>query len=64
VLSRRLAAERARLMRRFRRMRTEWLRRTRPEPKVAPLEPPRFVNLEVQPVTLRLVTGPRVVAST
>jgi CHAD domain-containing protein len=63
VLTRRLTAERSRLLRRFRRLRSEWTRRTRPEPQVAPLEPPRFVNLEVQPVTLRLVTGPRVVAS-
>jgi len=59
----RLAAERARLMRRFLRLRREWTDRTRPEPTVAPIVPPRFVNLEVQPVALRLVTGPRHVAS-
>jgi len=59
----RLAGERARLMRRFLRLRGEWAERTRPEPTVAAIEPPRFVNLEVQPVTLRLVTGPKHVAS-
>jgi len=59
----RLAGERARLMRRFLRLRAEWSERTRPEPMVATLESPRFVNLEVQPVTLRLVTGPKHVAS-
>lgn len=63
ALSGRLTAERARMLRRFRRLRREWMQRTRPEPQVAPLEPPRFVNLEAQPVTLRLVTGPRVVAN-
>lgn len=63
ALTARLTAERARLMRRFLRLRREWTARTRPDPTVAPLEAPRFVNLEVQPVTLRLVTGPKHVAS-
>jgi CHAD domain-containing protein len=62
-LEARLAAERARLMRRFLRLRGDWAERTRPEPTVAPIETPRFVNLEVQPVALRLVTGPKHVAS-
>ncbi len=62
ALTARLTAERARMLRRFRRLRREWMQRTRPEPQVATLEPPRFVNLEPQPVTLRLITGPRVVA--
>src|SRR6185436_9663347 len=47
-LTARLQAERTRLMRRFRRLRREWVTRTRPEPAVAPVEAPRFVNLEVQ----------------
>ena len=59
ALTARLGVERMRLRRRFRRLRAEWTRRTRPEPHVAPLEPPRFVNLEVQRVGLRLVTGVR-----
>ena len=63
ALCARLGDERARLVRRFLRLRREWLARTRPEP-MAPLEAPRFATLEVQPVTLRLVTGPRSVAST
>jgi CHAD domain-containing protein len=57
ALSARLRAERVRLMRRFRRLRREWVTRTRPEPAVAATETPRFVNLEVQRVGLRLVTG-------
>lgn len=64
ALEKRLITERARLFRRFLRFRREWRSRTRPEPLVAPIEPPRFVNLEPQPVTLRLVTGGRSVAST
>jgi len=63
ALTARLQGERARLVRRFRRVKKEWAARTRPEPSVAPLAAPRFVNLEVQPVTLRLVTSPRQVAS-
>lgn len=63
ALEARLQAERARLMRRFLRLRREWSRRTRPEATVAPLQAPRFAHLEVQPVTLRLVAGPRQVAS-
>ena len=61
-LVRQLEAERARLMRRFRRLRREWISRTRPEPSVAPIEPPRFANLEAQRVGLRLVASPRNVA--
>jgi CHAD domain-containing protein len=63
ALEARLAAERARALRRFLRLRRAWLSLTREEPAVAPLEPPRFVNLEVQPVTLRLVRGAKRVAS-
>lgn len=55
VLTARLGAERTRLLRRFRRLRAEWARRTRPEPRTAEVEAPRFVNLEVQRVGLRLV---------
>jgi len=62
-LEARLGAERARLMRRFLRLRRQWAERTRPEPALASLEPPRFAHLDVQPVTLRLVTGPKQVAS-
>ena len=62
-LEARLVAERARQFRRFLRLRREWTVRTREEPAVAPLEPPRFVHLEPQPVTLRLVRGGRHVAS-
>ena len=62
ALAERLQDERARLVRRFLRLRREWSARTRPEPPV-PLEAPRFATLEVQPVTLRLVTGPKHVAS-
>jgi len=63
-LTSRLTAERARLFRRFLRLRREWNECTREEPAVAPLEAPRFVHLEAQPVTLRLVRGSRSVAST
>jgi CHAD domain-containing protein len=63
-LDSRLVAERARLFRRFLRLRREWTERTREEPAVAPLEEPRFVHLEPQPVTLRLVRGSKHVAST
>jgi len=64
ALDTRLAGERKRLMRQFLRLRDAWSERTRPEPSLAPIVPPRFVNLEVQPVTLRLLTGPKQVAST
>lgn len=63
VFGARLVAERARMFRRFLRLRREWLACTREEPAVAPLEAPRFVNLEAQPVTLRLVHGMKSVAS-
>ena len=63
-LEARLLAERARLFRRFLRLRREWTMRTREEPAVAPLEEPRFVHLMAQPVTLRLVRGSKHVAST
>jgi CHAD domain-containing protein len=64
VLTARLAAERARLFRRFLRQRRAWRARTTPEPLMAPLEEPRWVHLEPQPVTLRLVTGGKSVAAT
>jgi CHAD domain-containing protein len=63
-LTTRITAERARLFRRFLRLRREWTECTREEPAVAPLEAPRFVHLEAQPVTLRLVRGSRSVANT
>ena len=63
ALASRLTAERARLVRRFLRQRRAWQRRTRPEP-LAALAEPRWSQLEPQPVTLRLVTGTKTVAST
>lgn len=54
----RVARTRANLLRRFARVRGEWLRQTKPRP-IAPVESLRFVNLEPQPVTLRLVSGER-----
>lgn len=51
-----LAGSRGRLLRRFRRLRAEWIAQTRPKP-APPVEALRFVNLEPQPVTLRLVAG-------
>jgi CHAD domain-containing protein len=62
ALAARLTAERARLVRRFLRQRRAWQKRTRPEP-LATLAEPRWSQLEPQPVTLRLVTGTRTVAS-
>jgi CHAD domain-containing protein len=64
VLHRRLAQDRARLLRRFRLLRRRWEERTRPEPSVAPLQEPRFVSLEPAPVELRLITPRKEVAST
>jgi len=63
VLPERLAAARARLLRRFLRLRRQWLARTAPAGSVAPLEAPRFVNLEATPVQLRLAPAQRTVAS-
>ena len=53
----RATAGRHRLWRRFLDLRRRWHARTRPAHTVAPLEEPRFVNLEVTPVQLRLVTA-------
>jgi CHAD domain-containing protein len=64
LLEPRLAEDRARLFRKFLRLRKRWQERTREEPAVAPLEEPRFVSLEAAPVTLRLITTPKHVAST
>jgi CHAD domain-containing protein len=58
-----LAADRARLFRRFIRLRRKWLRRTEPAGIVAPLEEPRFVALEAAPVQLRLSPPQKTVAS-
>lgn len=58
----RLSRERQRLFRRFVKQRAAWLERT--QPAAAPLEEPRFVNLEPAPVALRLVSRPKHVAST
>jgi CHAD domain-containing protein len=63
VLPERLAADRARLFRRFIRLRRKWLRRTEPAGMVAPLEEPRFVALEAAPVQLRLASPQKTVAS-
>jgi len=63
VLPERLAADRARLLRRFLRLRRQWLTRTEPGGTVVPLEAPRFVNLEAAPVQLRLSTLQKTVAS-
>ena len=57
---RRIQAEKTALQARF----DQFYFRAREEPAVAPLEAPRFVHLEAQPVTLRLVRGSRSVAST
>ena len=51
MLGHALVADRAKLFRRFLRLRRSWKARTRREPTVAPLEEPRFVNLEPAPVT-------------
>ncbi len=63
VLRGRLARSRQAQARSFLRLRTAWTRRTAPAPTVAPLESPRFVNLEPQPVTLRLLPGGQQVAA-
>ncbi len=63
VLEQRLAFDRARLFRRFLRLRRRWFARTEPASRVAPIEEPRFVNLEPAPVQLRLETPRRTVAS-
>lgn len=63
VLVGRLAADRAALLRRFARLRRQWLARTEPEGAVVPLADPRFVSLEVAPVQLRLVAPQKTVAS-
>jgi CHAD domain-containing protein len=63
VLPERLAADREKLLRRFVRLRRRWLARTEPSGSVVPLEAPRFVNLEAEPVQLRLAAPQRTVAS-
>jgi CHAD domain-containing protein len=63
LLPERLAAERAKLERRFLRLRRQWLARTAPASVVAPLEAPRFVRLEAAPVQLRLAPSQKTVAS-
>ncbi len=63
VLPERLGADRARLLRRFLRLRRQWLARTEPGGPVVALEAPRFVNLEAAPVQLRLASPLRTVAS-
>jgi CHAD domain-containing protein len=54
ALPERLAADRARLFRRFIRLRRRWRARTEPAGAVAALETPRFVNLEAAAVQLRI----------
>jgi CHAD domain-containing protein len=63
ALPERLAADRARLFRRFIRLRRRWRKRTEPAGTVAPLEEPRFVTLEAAPVQLRLSPPQKTVAS-
>jgi CHAD domain-containing protein len=63
VLEQRLDLDRARLLRRFVRLRRRWVARTEPAGRVAPLEAPRFVSLEAAPVQLRLEAPHRTVAS-
>jgi len=63
MLPERLAADRARLLRRFLRLRRQWLARTEPGGSVVALEAPRFVNLEAAPVQLRLAAPQKTVAS-
>jgi len=58
-LTARVRAGRRRLWRRFLELRRRWRVRTRPAQTVATLEEPRFVNLEVTPAQLRLVTPHR-----
>ena len=59
----RLGFDRAKLFRRFLRLRRRWLARTEPAGAVVPLEEPRFVRLEATPVQLRLEASRRTVAS-
>jgi CHAD domain-containing protein len=63
-LTARVTEGRHRLWRRFLELRRRWHARTRPAQTVAPLAEPRFVNLEVTPVQLRLVTPHKSVAAT
>jgi CHAD domain-containing protein len=63
VLEQRLVMDRAKLFRRFLRLRRRWLARTEQAGAVAPLEEPRFVRLEAAPVQLRLDAPHRTVAS-
>jgi len=56
-LSAAIVAARRRLWRRFLEVRRRWHVRTRQAKTVAPLDQPRFVNLDVTPVQLRLVSG-------
>jgi CHAD domain-containing protein len=63
VLEQRLAFERARLVRRFLRLRRRWFTRTEPTGAVVPLQEPRFVSLEAAPVQLRLMAPHKTVAS-
>jgi CHAD domain-containing protein len=63
-LTARVTEGRHRLWRRFLELRRRWHARTRPLQAVAPFEEPRFVNLEVTPVQLRLVTPRKSVAAT
>ncbi len=58
-LAKRVTAARHTLWRRFLELRRRWHAHTRPAQAVAPLEAPRFVNLEVTPVQLRLVADSR-----
>ena len=62
-LAARVTDGRHRLWRRFLELRRRWHSRTRPAQAVAPFEEPRFVNLEVTPVQLRLVTPRKSVAA-
>lgn len=63
ALSQRLAKDRHKLYRRFVRLRKRWRDRTTAAPAVAPAEASRFASLEAAPVTLRLITTPKHVAS-
>lgn len=62
-LTARITEGRQRLWRRFVELRRRWHARTRPAQAVAAFEEPRFVNLEVTPVQLRLVTPRKSVAA-
>ncbi len=63
ALNARLTAERARLMRRFFQRRHAWLAHTRDERAAPVTDTPRWVHLEPQAVTLRLVPGTKSVAA-